>query len=1819
VAAEGTIIYVGNDIQIDLGDKKIVKNGEDVMSITAITINGDENIEIIPRAPEEEEEEPSGSGGAGTGDGTGEGTGEGDGTGEGGAGGSTDGSGGTGNPNVDAPKIEDIIITLKDVLIGSTNIVSYYDIVNAEEDDVFMLKVTNLDTGRTLDMEPVRVVADYPVDVGMITPKTKYLFTIYNPETGDKYFQKIFETKDFGVTLERAYATSDAIAYTVTFGEDTEINEAKVKLYKYNEETGENELVVTREYPETSDDDSVIEKVRTIRPNKDGNLEGVHTVVFEDLKSNSIYTAVLEDIKIESTNFVDLYNVSLTSLTLKKRPKFELMKPVTNVGNNSSFTISVGNVEDEDLAITGYTYEIYHKADYNKYINGEIKEINTVIKPSVTKKTADPYEVGIGEKGNKDNLLENGVDYVCRVILEYFDNEKYMEYTIDQTIDLYIGDKPYINVVRDDSEGARSNEKISADIFLTDNSCKIPMSGRNENCIGDSKVKVLVRKVTSGGEIDLSVPPVYEKEVVFKVDGNDIKYHLEVSGLDESTTYQIDVMAIYKDEPEKGHQMIEHDPAGDDKRITTKTLASFITDWKAKEWVTDHIVNIQTQFLPAADFSGGDLDMTPEETADKIKKVIIELYAGDYNDDLSLAGYPIDTAIIIDSEEFDIKENFYDKGYVITTDETFGIEDVSALKALDPSEECKLDSEKCKLYSEYTVAVYAFYDEEGTEPNRVKLGENYYESYTINPLLMQENIVDPLLDPVEIFFDTKDNEYASWFPALMELRREDAVIGYTVAGRVDADTLRDIGYKLKTLTINVFNKDKEPVSFYVKDGDGLKAVPEYTYELADNWDGFISDLIYLDHGIENDSSEEKPFMRRGGEYYIGYVILYDIVNEDGVVVKEDIKYPSLETTEEMPFNQGYYKLKTVTKVTPRYKDYIAYSDEDSITYRYDIKDVDNSIYKENGKYGLYYMVQDKAGTVKVTEGKIDIDDPTETSYKTFAGYATIEGLSKDDVYKLYYKEVSLGDNVIITEGYPGRIFDGYYSEEEYKDDFKFELVTDDEKDNKVYIKMLASEEILRRVISYKATFIDKKANDYTIETSMLSSCPGDEELPVEGEESEEVTPVVKRCLSVDYKTLELEGMKSKGEENNYITVSVDAYFDTGIVGFEVPSYGDKYKYMVFQEHNTEAEYGNYISYFYDAEKKSGKLKKWEEKIEKNYYNYKIDDAKTSLIVRKELTDKASTFGITWSHSYLGIRENSIDAIINPKMIAISKMASEKDYFKFSSITPKIKVEKVGSIINGAVYDLTLSGADLNDFVYEKDGYYLYIDTYRTVQNAEGQNVPVPARDRLKYPIKLDENGKPKTIRVTIDLLPNGRNYHMTVSANLYKDGLPDFVQLFDADNMLDTVVKNYEFSPLGYANINSVNGASPYKFKFAANLEKQYGSRDLILEHSINEYIIDYNFDYAYAVYDYSVNCTPSMIEEGTCEAEPVARGKIERDKLTTKIEDVSDISDDVLDPDFEFGKTYYAFIYAIYEVWDEGKVKTSYLGLNDYYRSFVAEDKLDTDISDGINKLLIQPKISVLREAKIIEGNLDEGIMDVYTIEASVTIHDPHRTILGGKYHVKLYKGDQLLDCTTGCMMQEMDEEGNWKDVLDYLNYSLDASKGHNMIRFVGLEKDTKYKIYFEAGNYMNNIGLSEEEKNKPVPKEHYVYTLNDFGVALGEIRYRVEKDNVIVSYVGGSSFKKIDKIDYKVQLNENASSVAPYIGEYILNQEGSKEFVPDEETGYYKFIIDDGLHTLGLDYLITTSYSMLDGVDEEGKPKYKLIHSFTDTDLYQTTNKNN
>ena len=139
MAAQDAKILVNDDIVISLGAKKINYGTDGVMSITEITIDGNENIEVIPK-DEYKDNSSSSNGGnsssngsSGSGGNQGNGGTNGDGNqGNGGTGG--DGNGGTGgNGSGSDDKHNSVIddynlIKLKDVKIDATSIEVMFDI-----------------------------------------------------------------------------------------------------------------------------------------------------------------------------------------------------------------------------------------------------------------------------------------------------------------------------------------------------------------------------------------------------------------------------------------------------------------------------------------------------------------------------------------------------------------------------------------------------------------------------------------------------------------------------------------------------------------------------------------------------------------------------------------------------------------------------------------------------------------------------------------------------------------------------------------------------------------------------------------------------------------------------------------------------------------------------------------------------------------------------------------------------------------------------------------------------------------------------------------------------------------------------------------------------------------------------------------------------------------------------------------------------------------------------------------------------------------------------------------------------------------------------------------------------------------------------------------------------------------------------------------------------------------------------------------------------------------------------------------------------------
>ena len=1673
VTAEGTTIYVGN-LAIDLGNKKIVSGDEDIMSLTAITINGNENIEIMPKEDKKDdgnggEENPNDNNPQNPTDNQ--------------PGENEDGNGGAGGGNGDSTdevKTEDIVVSLKDAEVGSTSVSLAFDFINQKADDTFTLKVTNLDTGRTVDIVN-NILPDERININLLSPNTKYLFTVINEQDNNKYFQKIFETNGFGIKLEKAYATEDTLAYKVTVEEGTDITNAKLSLYKFNEETMQNEIVKTSYYDNVSGEVKSIEKVTNLSAST-GNIEGVHEIVYDGLDSDTIYTAVLDEFSLVSSNFRDIYNITLTSMTLKKTPSFNDMVVSKDIAGGS-FKLSLDDINDPDNAIVSYTYLIYENSNPN----------TTAIEP-ISKSNASPIEIKIGDK---ENQLKNDTNYFYRVVIEYFDNEKYIEYITTDSINFVMGTEPYITVVPDNTR--ISYDKIAATIYLIDNSCLISMPGR-EKCDADSTTIVDVSKINPiTGERNT----VFTKLVEFDVTEDEVKYDLFLDKLQAGTTYTIDVRAVRNDLPNSDRMEISHTEESR-RNITTKSLASFTTEWNDEGSNANHVVNVESKLI-AEDGSG---TLSADETAASIKKVVARLYEGGYEEDL-LTRQPIATKVFSNTEEFNIKEQFYDNGYVMTTDETFGL-DIDMLKELNA---------EGNLSEYYTIALYAYYDNETV--NEVRLSNNI-TSYRISPILLMDNIEDPL-----IFVDPITKANAGFENNLLN---PGTYVGYTVTASIDRTGLLANHLEPKRINFYVYNEAGNRVNFYILNGNRLEQVDKITANMDEN-NSYIS-KIYMGYGTEYGTSDTA--MTRGNKYYVGYEIEVD---ENGGI----IKYPS-NSNRTIDNSYGLYQSVDSEKETPTYTSFIAKSTANSVTYRYNVKDPDNALYKESDSdtYGFYYTVNDGE------EHKLNLTR-TNGEFKTFAGDMTIAGLESGDIYNLYFKKngTKTGNFSEDVKNYydadSERLFEGYYDSTDGKYNFKYEVINNPLVDNKVTIKILATDDILSRILSYRINFSDNKGNNLAKEIGNLIPCDDD----------------TNRCYTVDYMELKEAGMKSENNQENMIRVSVQALYDNGLTGYDYTvGPGKDYRYMIFQNNNTKDEYGKYVTFVH------GQLGNWggELDVAPGYYIYSLMNTRISYNSEFNTSYNANINFTLKSNGY-----SSNFGILNPKMISISNMSSDSNTFSFNSITPKVAISNTTSIINGALVDLLLTGVDINDFCEEANGTncvntrngdkYLYINVWDS-QDDVGDNTKI-ARPTVK--VKINNDNPTEAINAVIDKLNNGGTYYYNVYAYLNKNDRKVFTQLFDAGYSDRYAVKTYEFTALLSDDVFQ---------KFEINVKPKTDGEysDKIIETKVNLFAynnnIPFNFDVSYAF----CNIDDENCGTGTGNTN-LFKHEVSMDDLGTSFADSVDVSD----LDLEYNKNYLVHIYAIFDYYDK---ETD---------SVIKKTLLLNRRNAVVNlRALAMPEFVVSREAKYINND--------YVIDFGINVKDTDRVLQSGKYFIKLTD-------INGNVVGNLQEKNGTDFVTirtngDYVDYELDATKINNNIRIGGLSANSKYTVTVYSTAYVNNYSetIPKVDRTFNIETSHPVFTTNSSGVAFGkDVTFTATEKSIVVTFLGGSSFNNVREVNYTIGLWGVESETTTFSGTYEISNNG-KKFEYYTNTDDWRFVIDpEGMENqLGQTYTVALSFKV-------------------------------
>ena len=669
--------------------------------------------------------------------------------------------------------------------------------------------------------------------------------------------------------------------------------------------------------------------------------------------------------------------------------------------------------------------------------------------------------------------------------------------------------------------------------------------------------------------------------------------------------------------------------------------------------------------------------------------------------------------------------------------------------------------------------------------------------------------------------------------------------------------------------------------------------------------------------------------------------------------------------------------------------------------------------------------------------------------------------------------------------------------------------------------------MIERILNYKVTF--KAGSEEEIaEAWKLSSCVEMTNRDIDSEDD------INRCFSVDYNKL-------KSMKNKTIDVSVEAFYDNGLMGYDYDVWDGTsentqydYKYMIMQ--NNLAVDGS-AKYIILSSGTSNTPSVWSEElgVGTGYYIYSPDAGsivdKGLITYHNMLNDKAAN--LSYNLTSLGYRINL--GTINPKMISTVPMKPKgANTFSFSSIVPKVTVGTKSQLINGGVVNLTLTGADLTDFKKEDGEYYLYIDTWADEESANNESNN-KVRPQLK--IKIDKNDPSRTVEAVIDGLREESTYYFNVYAKMKKGSEWPLTRLNDSDYRDEYKPKTHSITSIsGKGRVTNL--IVDYSINDSEANSGGYGKRDLDTTMTLKSYIGEYpfNYDVLYVFCNAGSDC---VNKEGGAnpiiEDEPILYRTVPKENVAKTLA----IKDDISSKDLEFGKRngYRMYVYAVVDYYDDGNLIKRYVPM-----------QVEGSLTNVSLSSLTEPDFTVERNALIVDGE--------YAIRFDITPTDPSRTLTNGVYHVDLLDSNGQ---SVGTM--KILEGSNYVPTGNNEFSAFDLGK---VVLFTGLNAHTKYTVAVYGEAYVNNYSetIPKEERRYEARKTHTVYSVNNYGVGFGNnVLYSATEKSVVATFLGGSNFDNVVQVRYTIGLwdDNNSTSIS---GKYIKGTSGFDSLIVDEET---------------------------------------------------------
>ena len=1740
VTAQGSTISVGENLVIDLGTEKISYNGEAKMLMSQLTINGDENINL-----DVDKKESSDGSGNGNEDSTEK---EGDNQKENQNDqnneqqnndkkteensdnkekeGDENGKGGNGNGG--APIDNTAQIELIEAKSSSTSLRLSFQLNNASAlSGKLMATLKNIGNGRTeYEKEIPAKNGTFSINKESLSPNSEYTLTITEKtnKSEKQYFQKTFRTNDLGITLEKEYATSSSLSYNLNFDENSEVTRARIVIY---DNSGSNETIEPNSFIVNASDISK-------------NIE------FTGLKSNSNYSVSVDSVWINNVAYSDVYTINRIDTTLKQKPILSDIKITANT-DEVKFNIKVNKIEDPDGGIVSYLYKVYKASDIT------LDNPNPEPVYTLTRNDAEEIVLNLAEIPE----LKTGVDYRCKVVAQYDDNNMIRESESDYSKNFLIRSRP--NVEWSAPKDSITMNSAVVEMKLIDVNCSVPMSGRAcANKSNNIKIKYYPVGTSENDAKELSV-----KGNGLRIDPTTLTSTINLTGLKSNTTYAIKLYGDCYDDDDK---LNENQLIGDVFYVKTDmsvNLKFVVTSDNESGTPNENDVVTFNAKLEAPSI---EEDTYKEE----ISKIKFKLYSGSYNKEEKLIGtYDMDDKSTIRSffNNFNITNQLFRE-----------------IKEENPKSITKillkqLSNNSGLLNGTYTVEVAEVLDSSGVNNFYVednvytfKLTPKYYLDERIASLHNYDYI---LVDQIKKE-DLLEDEYTELSKTIHNLDdlNEDTVVGINIENRL-SDAFVDSAFKY----------EKVIVDYVVKNTVTNKEVKRISIDMGNKYQP-KSKTIYLDP--TDDDSIEDPFIR-GYKYEVSYELKF--ITEDG--------------SNPIYTNEKLKKLEEIKRQSPIYTQYISKSTSDSITYRYSITDLDEAL---QDKY-LYYSYKDDQNQKIKSENEMETDGDYHDI--TFS-------LSDKKEYSIFLNEKgTIGTNVY-TEINKNEFESEYNYDNEtsyslVKDETK--------SDNLLKIKILDNDVTNRAAgykVTIKANGIKDYVRYFLasqLYTEEISTGTQDEE----GNDIKTTEKYIAIDYASIYEYMGKDLTVSVESYYDSGLTGYNQTFTNGLILkkyiFEKDKTTKKYLniYNNTSSENTENKEETVLNGIYKF-----KENYTPEKDSISIYNY-LQGTKsynkfigTSYYTSSQISEKIGiNYNLTYTNNGIIFKNKKEEYNgYNAKVIKTASLNTNDNTYRFNNITPKVSLDSSNNTINSLNLKVNSTGIYGQFIKNNQEHNVFYIDIYSDEEKTNKitttpltSNITIANNVATSEEVKL-ENLKPDT------------KYYVTISAYINNK----LTQLYDVDSSNGYVTKTYETSTLN-ANtllekiIFKVDKPKSYNADGSSNKDLTwYISLKNLENYKLRFELKDKEGNQVRFNGSPANNCDNTI--SGTEENSYISNCYIQVDKEDINKINKQNIVYEFSGNDFVYGSGYYQLrIYAIpytnnkYEENDKLLIYE-----NESLKNVEAVDELvpGTTIRHKITLPNLESATITLNEfvsgarcltekdengdpkrdsdGKVICDNDD---VDEYYIEFKPTVIDTSKVIKYGKYNIYLKDlSNNVIDSKTNI---NVDSEGK-------------------IYSFVGLNRDSTYNVEISYVEFMNDNRL-EEIKDQTKIKNNYILTPITRGVSLGEISATADgKKKIILNYNKYNLLDKITEVSYTIRQKSGVSEIS---GSYRIGTDKDNVFnVNNISSNTMSLIIDfseveDFSLEKGNSYIINTQYKYIDDDNIEKD----LINQNNNTTTFTTT----